>query len=414
MSLAPGAAGNVAPSRNRARPRPVAFSPIKESTVSNVINIDFDDRPEENWRAALRALGFGAFFEAAFDEVAEEGELPARVVEEQRGRYKVALAGEDGQLREEAAQASSGLSRAAASALDLPAVGDWTVVKPLRGELRSIRALLPRRGAFVRKAPGDSAHDRIDAQVLAANVDYAFIVAAAGHDWNPRRIERYVALARAAQAEPVLVIAKIDLAEDQLALLAEAELAAPGVRTALVCAPEGRGLGELGFALEPGKTVVLLGSSGAGKSTLLNALAGSALARTSEVREDDQRGRHTTTHRQLYRLDSGAMVIDTPGMRELQLWAEAEDVDSAFPEIEALAEGCRFRDCSHEGEPGCAVLAALEAGSLDAGRYSGWKKLSKEAAFLATRTDHAAREAERRKWKGIAMSQRSFEKSRRG
>lgn len=380
--------------------------------MSNIINIDFDDKPEENWREALRALGFSPFFEAAFHAVAEEGEVPARVIEGQRGRYKVALAGEGGTVREEAAQVSSRLSRAAASAHELPAVGDWAVLGPTRGELRSIRALLPRRSAFVRKAPGDSEHDRIDAQVLAANVDYAFIVAAAGRDWNPRRIERYVALTRAAQAESVLVIAKIDLAEDQLALLAEAELAAPGVRTALVCAPEGRGLDELGFALEAGKTVVLLGSSGAGKSTLLNALAGSALAGTGEVRGDDQRGRHTTTHRQLYRLDSGALVIDTPGMRELQLWADAEDVDAAFPEIEALAQGCRFRDCSHEGEPGCAVLAALEEGSLDRGRYSGWRKLSKEAAFLATKTDHAAREAERRKWKSIALSQRSFLKSR--
>jgi len=182
----------------------------------------------------------------------------------------------------------------------------------------------------------------------------------------------------------------------------------------MVCAPELRGLAELDFALVPGKTVVLLGSSGAGKSTLLNALAGADLARTSEVREDDQRGRHTTTHRQLYRLDSGALVIDTPGMRELQLWADEGAVDSAFPEIEALAELCRFRDCGHEDEPGCAVLAALEAGSLDRGRYSGWKKLAKETAFLRAREEGTAKEAERRRWRSIEMSRRSFEKSGRG
>jgi ribosome biogenesis GTPase / thiamine phosphate phosphatase len=379
--------------------------------MSTVINVDFDDHPEANWREALREMGFSSFFETAFDSMAREGEAPARVIEEQRDRFRILVPSESGQPHEEGARASPGLGREADSASELPAVGDWAVVEPTRGELRTIRAVLPRKSAFMRKAPGDVLHDRIEAQVVAANVDYAFIVAAAGRDWNPRRVERYIALARAADTEPVLVIAKADLAEDVVALITEAELVAPGIRLALVCAPEGRGLDELGFALTPGKTVVLLGSSGAGKSTLLNALAGRALARTSEVREDDQRGRHTTTHRQLYTLSSGALVIDTPGMREIKLWADEEAVGSAFPEIELLAEGCRFRDCSHEGEPGCAVRAAIEAGNLDGGRYSGWKKLSKEAAFLRTKEDHAAKEEARRRWKSIEMSRRSFAKS---
>jgi ribosome biogenesis GTPase / thiamine phosphate phosphatase len=381
--------------------------------MSTVINIDFDDDAEANWRNGLRALGFDPAFEAAFKMAAQEGDVPGRVIEEQRDRFTVLLPGESGLPREEAAMAAPSLGRAASSASELPAVGDWAVVKARRGELRVIREILPRRSAFMRKAPGDVSHDRVDAQVVAANVDYAFIVAAAGRDWNPRRVERYIALARAARTEPVLVLAKADLAADPAALLAEAAAAAPGLRVALVCAPEGRGLEELAFALAPGRTVVLLGSSGAGKSTLLNALAGSVLAKTGEVREDDQRGRHTTSDRHLYRLASGALVIDTPGMRELQLWADEGDVNAAFPEIEALAGSCRFRDCRHGEEPGCAVRAALEAGSLDGGRYQGWRKLTKEASFLRTKEDHAAKDAEKRRWKSIAKAQRSFEKRRR-
>ena len=245
---------------------------------------------------------------------------------------------------------------------------------------------------------------------MAANVDYAFIVTAAVRDWNPRRVERYLALVRSAAALPVLVIAKADLAGDPGGLLAEAERAAPGVTTALVCSPEGRGLEALTFALKPGSTVVLIGSSGAGKSTLLNALAGERLAATGEVREDDRRGRHTTTSRQLYRLGSGALVIDTPGMRELQLWAEEGEVDAAFPEIEALAADCRFRDCRHGAEPGCAVRAALEAGGVEAKRYESWRKLVKEAACLKAREDGSTRESERRRWRSIEKSRRSFAK----
>jgi ribosome biogenesis GTPase / thiamine phosphate phosphatase len=361
-------------------------------------------------RSSLRAYGFDDFFEDSFAKAASEGESPARVVEEQRGRYRIARLGEDGSAIEEEAQAGGILRRQALSASGMPVVGDWAAVKPSPGGMTMIRSILPRRGAFLRKSAGDAAHDRIDAQAVAANVDTALIVAAAGRDWNPRRIERYLALARSAGAVPVLAITKADLAGDPWALLVEAGRIAPGAAAALVCAPEGRGLEALEPVLRPGSTSVLIGSSGAGKSTLLNALAGEALAETGEVREDDQRGRHTTTHRELFRLGSGALVIDTPGMRELQLWADEEEVGAAFPEIEALAEACRFRDCRHGGEPGCAVRAALEAGTLEAGRFDSWRKLAKEAAFLRTRVDHAAKESERRRWRSIEMSRRSFAK----
>lgn len=370
---------------------------------------------------ALCDYGFDEAVELALAEARAEGspasDVPARVVEERRGLYMVVCEGPDGAAAIEAANVSGKLRKEALSASQFPAVGDWVLLAPNPSGEGSIRAVLARRGAFMRKAPGDIAHDRVDAQVVAANVDLALIVCAAGEDWNERRIERYATLARASGARAFLAITKADLAPDGDALLQRARVAAPGIGAALVCAPEGRGLPELAAEIPRGSTVVLVGSSGAGKSTLLNALAGEALAGTGEVREDDQRGRHTTTRRQLYRVAAGhvpgALVIDTPGMRELQLWADEEEVGAAFPEIEALASSCRFRDCSHDGEPGCAVRAALESGALEAGRFEGWRKLAKEAAFLRTKEDHAAKEAERRRWKSIEMSRRSYEKAER-
>jgi ribosome biogenesis GTPase / thiamine phosphate phosphatase len=370
----------------------------------------------------LSDYGYSPFFDEAFRAMAREGEVPARIVEERRGRYRIVREashenpGDESRIVEEDALPRSRLGREASSGSEMPAVGDWAVAAPTPGGPTLLRALLPRSSAYMRKAAGDVLHDRIEAQVIAANVDLALIVAAAGRDWNPRRVERYLALAAASGAKSLIVITKADIARDPSALLAEAEAVGAGTQVEMVCAPRGLGLDALCSRLRRGDTVVLLGSSGAGKSTLLNALAGEELARTSEVREDDQRGRHTTTHRQLYRLESGpaagVLVVDTPGMRELQLMASEEDVDAAFPEIEELAASCRFRDCGHDGEPGCAVLEALEEGSLDRGRYEGWRKLAKEAAFLKTREDHGAKDAERRRWKSIAKSQRSFAKGK--
>jgi ribosome biogenesis GTPase len=255
-------------------------------------------------------------------------------------------------------------------------------------------------------------------------VDTAFIVAAADQRWSARRIERYVTLACEAGVEPVVVITKADKAADGEALLREAlslipesaHRASAGAdrRSAvLVCAPEGRGLEGLEPWLKPGKTVVLLGSSGAGKSTLLNALAGTTLAATQAVRSDDDRGRHTTTHRQLYRLPSGALVIDSPGLREIQVLAGEEALATAFADVEEIALRCRFRDCRHQKEPGCAIREALEKGELDEGRYAGWKKLQREVAFLAAREDPNEARAQENRWKVINKSMRGYSKERR-
>lgn len=315
---------------------------------------------------------------------------------------------------------AAALSEEGAAATNRPAVGDWALARPVagldgrEGPAGMIAAVLPRRGLFARKEAGQ----RQQAQIIAANVDHSLVVAAAGHDFNLRRIERYLALAWEGETKPIIVLTKIDLAEEPEALVAEAEALAFGSPVVATSVLEGRGLEELGALLLPGSTSVLLGSSGAGKSSLLNALSGREVAATGEVRADDERGRHTTTRRELFRLPPespapGALVIDTPGLRELQLWADEEAVDDAFPDIEELAEACRFRDCRHEEEPGCAVRAALAAGSLDQGRHASWQKLRREVAWLDRRDDASLMRAELKRWKNINQSMRGYTKERR-
>jgi ribosome biogenesis GTPase len=398
------------------------------------IDVEFEDAARTS--DALRDFGFDDFFMARCAEAAREGELPARIVEANRGLYRAvcAIAGdgargalpfgdEDPEIGPKGSGPASGLREiearpsGAAAGGPQPVAGDWALLRDAGGgrawERAVLSSVLPRKNAIVRKAPGEAAHDRIESQALAANVDAAFIVMAAGRDWNPRRLERYLVLARESGVEPVVVISKADLADDPGALESEASGIAGGALCVLACAPEGLGLERLKGRLGAGKTAVFLGSSGAGKSTLLNALAGRELARAGEVRADDQRGRHTTTTRQLYRLPTGGMVIDSPGLREIQLWADEDSVLSAFPDIEALAAECRFRDCSHDGEPGCAVRAALESGDLDPGRYEGWRKLAREAAFLERRADGDLQREEERRWKAINKSMRGYSKERR-
>ncbi|HTX74295.1 MAG TPA: ribosome small subunit-dependent GTPase A [Rectinemataceae bacterium] len=359
---------------------------------------------------ALRAFGFDEGFLSDFQNAARPGDSPARIVEVQRGRF-TAVRSSEGGVEEVEIQPTGALLDETRAGEAYPAVGDWVVISD--EEPARVRSVLPRRNALARKRPGETARDRVEAQILAANVDFAFIVMAAGRDWNPRRLERYLALAGEAGVRPVVVITKADLADDPDALVEDAVSLAPGLQCALVCAPEGRGLESLGEWLQAGKTIVLLGSSGAGKSTLLNAVAGHRLADTGDVRSGDERGRHTTTHRQLYRLPGGALVIDSPGLREIQLWGEEDSVDSVFGEIERYAAECRYRDCAHLHEPGCAVRAALESGEIDSERYESWRKLRREVAYLNYREDPSARRAEIGRWKSINKSMRGYTKERR-
>ncbi len=350
-------------------------------------------------RDPLTAWGWDKYFTTALATLGARAELePARVIETRRGSFLVIRKDREGSLREREAVLSGKLMHETEDSSELPATGDWLAV---RGGENSdgtlvVEAVLPRKTTFARKATGDTAHDRVERQVLAANIDTAFIVAAAGNDFNVRRIERYAALTWESGAQPVVLITKSDIAGDSVAeLVLEAELACPGVPVYAICAPENQGLEQLERHLCPGSTVIMLGSSGSGKSTLLNALAGKVLRETGEVKEYDQRGRHTTTSRTLFKLESGALVIDTPGLREVQLWVSEDSIDSVFSEFDEAARNCKFSDCAHGSEPGCAVQAALQNGDITQERYDSWMKLKREAEFTATRTDPLARQAQK-------------------
>lgn len=387
------------------------------------INVDFKESVRTEGREMLRDFGFDEDFMGDYLARAAAGELPARITEVQRGRYGAVAylpggssprdGAPGGGLAELEACPSGRLSHEALVPADLPAVGDWVLVRPNEDGPAIVNSILPRKSTFYRKAPGDTEHDRVEAQVLATNVDFALIVSAAGHDYNPRRIERYLALCRESGIAPVLVLTKADLSPAPELLVAESAALAPGTPCFAVRALEGGGLEPLAALLAPGTTSVLLGSSGAGKSTLLNALAGRQLAKTQDVRADDHKGRHTTTHRELFRLPSGGLVIDNPGIREVQLWAGEEAVSASFEDVEGIAALCRFRDCSHGAEPGCAIREALEKGELAAERWASYRKLMREVRFLASREDPALARAEADRWRVINKSMRGYTKERR-
>ncbi|MCG3181065.1 MAG: putative ribosome biogenesis GTPase RsgA [Phycisphaerae bacterium] len=326
----------------------------------------------------------------------------ARVVAEHRGAWSVIT-----EAGEALADVAGRLRHQARSRADLPAVGDWAAVSPPVGPSRArIHAVAPRRSRLSRLAPGG----RADEQVLAANVDSLLLVVGLDRDFNLRRIERYLSLAYAGGVAPVVVLNKVDLCDDPEARIAAAESVAPGAAVLAISAVTGQGVEALGPLLRAGRTAALLGSSGVGKSTLLNRLLGEAAQAVGGVRESDGRGRHTTTGRQLFMLAGAGNVIDTPGLRELAVWADADSPGGAFDDIDSLAAGCRFRDCTHTGEPGCAVAAALADGSLDPSRYENHLQLRREQEFLDRRRDAQARKAERDKWKSIHKSMRNHPK----
>jgi ribosome biogenesis GTPase / thiamine phosphate phosphatase len=308
------------------------------------------------------------------------------------------------------AEVSGKYRNEAQSLVDYPVVGDWVAIAPRPGEGRAtIHALLDRASFFSRKAAGRTVKE----QVLAANIDTALIVMALDHDFNIRRLERYLTLAWGSGVQPIVALNKADVCEALAERTAEAQEAAIGVPVLDMSAETGEGVESLGALLAPGKTAALMGSSGVGKSTLINRLLGAEHMATGAIRADDQRGRHTTTHRELVILPGGALLIDSPGMREVGLWGDEEDLDAAFSDIEELADGCRFSDCRHGEEPGCAVRAALQEGSLDEGRYESWRKLQKELAFLSRREDVRARLAQRQMLKTRAKYAKGFRKDRR-
>ncbi|HUQ77427.1 MAG TPA: ribosome small subunit-dependent GTPase A [Patescibacteria group bacterium] len=345
--------------------------------------------------ASLAAFGWTAELAVAHAPHAALGREPARVVAEDRGRYQiVGEAGElpasiSGRFRHEAANDPSAY----------PAVGDWVAVERAPTGDTTIHALLPRRTALIRQASGK----RTQAQIVGANLDTVFVVASLNADLNLRRLERYIAAARESGAEPIVVLSKADLGGDIDAILLGVASVAGGAAFVVISSFDGRGVDEVRERIPAGRTVAFVGSSGVGKSTLLNTLAGEDRALVREVRAGDARGRHTTTRRQLHLLPAGGLILDTPGMRELALW-DADGLDQSFTDIDEIVARCRFGNCSHNGEPGCAIAAALADGSLGADRLESWQKLIGETAHHARRVDALARAEETRKWKAIGRS----------
>ena len=345
----------------------------------------------------LENIGYTIELSKAFETLNLENAVPGRVVWQSAYSYRVQCS--------EAEIAAEPTGKVKAS--QLPAVGDWVAVRrPDAGETGSILAILPRKSAFSRNAAGKTVNE----QVVASNVDEVLIITDLDRDFNLRRIERYITLVYNSGAGPVVVLNKTDLAEDVEAAIAQTEAVSPGVPVYAVSAEEDVGIDQLEKHLGPGRTLAFLGSSGVGKSTIINRLLGADRLEVGEVREADGKGRHTTTHRELVILPDGGAVIDTPGMREIQVWGSEDGLADAFPEIDELAAGCRFRDCRHDSELGCAVREALTAGLLDDGRFESYMKLRSEFENLGHRRSQRARMEERREGKRFAKMVREVNK----
>mgnify|MGYP000878540876 FL=1 len=325
-----------------------------------------------------------------------------RVIGGGRGMYTLT----DGRTTRTAAVSGAFAYRAVLPS-DYPVTGDFVACREA-GDREVVESVLPRRGVLSRKAPGNKG----DEQVLAANVDAALLVFAldGGRGFLPRLAERLLTLVHESGAEPIIVLNKADLAKDPEPFLEEAASSAPGAEVILVSARSGLNLHTLRGLLLPRRTYFLLGKSGVGKSSLINSLFGQEKRKIREVRESDWRGRHATSSRDLLRVPNGALLLDSPGLREAALWADDESVDASFPEISGLAGGCRFRDCSHSGEPGCAVQEALAMGGLEYHRYECYLEYRREARYHKLRAGESAKRIERIRWKKISMLQRALGK----
>jgi ribosome biogenesis GTPase len=352
----------------------------------------------------LHVLGWNDFFDQYWKQHSRGSLQPGRVVEEQKEAYRVV--GEFGEL---SAEVIGRLRYEASDRSAFPAVGDWVAMHAIPDEGKAlIHEVLLRRTKLSRKAAGE----RTVEQILVTNVEIAFVVMSLNADFNVRRLERYLGAIWEGGAQPVVLLSKADLCPDRDGAATEVAAAAPGVDAHILSAHTGEGLDALTPYIESGRTVVLLGSSGVGKSTIINRLLGSETQKTLEIRSGDDRGRHATTFRRSFLMPAGGVLIDTPGMREFQLWDSETDLDDVFEDISALSVNCRFRDCSHRTEPGCAVLEAIDNGTLDSDRIASFRRLKRELQFQERRRDAAAQAEQKRLWKRMHRAQKQHYKSK--
>jgi ribosome biogenesis GTPase len=346
----------------------------------------------------LEHYGWTPEWAETFAPFAAQELVPGRVAVEHRGAYLVRVEAEEVE-----AEVAAKLRRDAEAAADFPAVGDWVALELRAGERALIHAVLPRRTKFSRTSA--TTNNRMEEQIVAANVDVVFLVSGLDGDFNVRRLERYLTLGYKSGAQPVIVLTKADVCDDVEEQVAEAEVVAFGVPVHAVSNLTGEGIDELRPYFDGNRTVAALGSSGVGKSTLVNTLAGEQLMEIGDLRADGK-GRHTTRTRELLPMPGGGLFLDTPGMRELRLWDADEGLEAAFADVVELEAQCRFNDCGHEVEPGCAIRAALASGELDADRFESYRKLQRELARLERLQDKRAGAEFRKQWRRMAKSRR--------
>jgi ribosome biogenesis GTPase len=358
---------------------------------------------------SLEDLGWGPFFDRQLNSGDAPDLAPARVAEETKTAYRVLT-----QAGLVDATVSGRLRHRALTRQELPAAGDWVLSARIDAGRAVIHRVLDRRTKLSRKTASGAERrsgGRTEEQILAANVDTAFVVAALNRDFNPRRLERYLAAVWESGARPVVVLNKADLHDHSPQAIREAEALSPGAEVIATSTLSGEGIDRMRATLKPGETAVLVGSSGVGKSSLINRLLDEDALAVRDIR-DDGRGRHTSTSRQLLVLPGGGIVIDTPGLRELTLWEADAGLERAFSDVDEFARECAFRDCHHAGEPGCAVREAIDEGDLPEERFASYRKLERELAFTARRHDKALEIAERKRWKQIHRQNRERMKFR--